>query len=520
MSKDNLYEILSSVRTDVGLKRDHNEDNFFVSDNERIYIVADGMGGHANGEVASEVIRSVSEKTYFGFEEGDHKLNTKNSIDFLKYVIESSIDELTMKCQEEQIHKETGSTFVGLVLGDDGMMHYAHVGDSRLYLFREGGLTQLTQDHSILNAYLNKGGKLSEEDKENFPNKNIITKAIRPGIEADYDRNSINVNSGDIYLLCSDGLTDMVHDNAIEEILKSGFDDNLCISKKDLDQCVDNLINYANESGGDDNITVSLISINNLYKELPAPFGLPEPSEVMVEEFKEEEGSYTLENHEDLLDENKSLKSRILELEEQDEKWIKEYAELKKGFNDINNRYQNSNDQFESLYSQKGDLEEEIGKLQVENANIENESLTHNGELAKLENDLEKRENKLFDVSLENESLKSDAIAVVEPKIKVKNRVYGLLAGITLSVAAMVGYNSIDSDIGSQNRAQQEVISVDPVIEYQREINIIKTDLITEKTSCDTARESFQNAERLCPDMTDCQDIRDNTSNFIDDFCN
>jgi len=520
MSKENLYEILSSVRTDVGLKRDHNEDNFFVSDNKRIYVVADGMGGHANGEVASGVIKSVSEKIYSDFEEGDHKLNTKNSIDFLPYVIKSSIDELTMRYEEEQIHKETGSTFVGLVLGDDAMMHYAHVGDSRLYLFRKGELIQLTEDHSILNLYLNKGGELSEEDKENFPNKNIITKAIRPCIEADYDRNSINVNSGDIYLLCSDGLTDMVHDNAIEEILKSGFGDNPCISKKDLDQCVDNLINYANENGGDDNITVSLISINNLYKELPAPLGLLEPSKVIVEEFEEAEGSYTLENHGDLLDENKSLKTRILELEEQDEKWIKEYAELKSGFNDINNRYQNSNEQFESLYSQKVNLEEQIGELQIENANLENESLNHNGDLVKLEKQLEKTKDKLFDTSLENESLRYDAIAVVEPKIKVKNRVYGLLAGITLSVAAMVGYNSINSSVESQNIAQQEVVSVDPAIEYQREINIIKTDLITEQTSCDTARENFQNAERLCPDMTDCQDIRNRTSKFLDDFCN
>lgn len=238
--------------TNIGLKRDHNEDSFFLPSTERLAIVADGMGGHASGEVASRLaVDTIA--GYFRNTQGDQELTWPFKMDRgHRHVVNRMTTAVKLANQEifEQAGREPecrgmGTTVVSTIFLDDVLVA-GHVGDSRLYRIREGGINQLTEDHSLLNDYV-KMKKLSEGEIAAFPHRNVIVRALGMKSSVEVDIIIDRPRLGDLYLLCSDGLSGMVTDTEIA---------GLAIEEPDLDKLCERLIAAANENGGADNITV------------------------------------------------------------------------------------------------------------------------------------------------------------------------------------------------------------------------------------------------------------------------
>jgi len=245
--------------TDTGMVRDHNEDNFLVSPTESFVVVADGMGGHRSGEVASRMaIDSISEyydKTKKQEEPielepwpyGRKKPRSREE----RRLIASMIDANTLIHKAATENKEydgMGTTCVGAYFVEEGII-IAHIGDSRCYRFRKGEITQMTEDHSLANEYI-RSKILRPEDLPSFPYKNVITRAIGLSDTVDVETNFFEHQDGDIYLLCSDGLSDPVKAPQMAEILAKYQDD--------LPAACRELIIAANTNGGPDNVTVLL----------------------------------------------------------------------------------------------------------------------------------------------------------------------------------------------------------------------------------------------------------------------
>lgn len=246
--------------THVGMKRTHNEDTFMLAEEDNLFVVADGMGGHASGEVASqmavdtlrEFFRSTAadpEATWpykmdkaLGYEE--NRLITGIKLANLR------IFEAAQK--DARLHS-MGTTVVGILVVEDGVL-IANVGDSRVYRIRDGKLDQLTSDHSLLNDYI-KMKRLSDEEIENFPLKNVIVRALGMKSTVKVDTILDRPEIGDVYVLCSDGLCGPASDQEIQRIIGS---------HQDLETAVNKLIECANEHGGPDNITVVLAKVMGL----------------------------------------------------------------------------------------------------------------------------------------------------------------------------------------------------------------------------------------------------------------
>lgn len=242
-------------KTDVGSVRDHNEDAISTEISLGLAILADGMGGHRGGEVASAITVSTISET----------LAKK-----LKTIPESSIDEATgyslestavhdavmlantnvFASSNENAHYRGMGTTVVVVLFYDNRFTVAHVGDSRLYRIRDGILEQVTRDHSLMQELIDRGFYTQEQARKSL-NKNLVTRAI--GIEENVvvDIQEDVAQTNDIYLLCSDGLSDMIEDSLIHEIIKR--------NTGDLEKAVTELIKEANQHGGKDNISVILM---------------------------------------------------------------------------------------------------------------------------------------------------------------------------------------------------------------------------------------------------------------------
>ena len=245
--------------SDVGLTRSHNEDCFDIDPEHQVYVVADGMGGHSHGEVASRIavkaIRDFVDQTAdrdttwpFAY---DSRL--KRHSNRLKAAIRIAHDKVLRAIRQDGSLVGMGTTVVG-VLVDNSTAAVAHVGDSRVYRLREGHLDLLTQDHTWVNEQV-VAGYLSEEQARAHPLKNVVTRAL--GGEADVlvDVREFPVEVGDMFLLCSDGLTTMLSDAEIEERLKSGAPpDQICRA----------LVRDANARGGLDNITVVLVTAEEI----------------------------------------------------------------------------------------------------------------------------------------------------------------------------------------------------------------------------------------------------------------
>jgi len=246
--------------TDVGNTRDHNEDDFYLShDDEALCIVADGMGGHRSGEVASAMaIKTIveyyretmpreglngQELSSTRTDEGEVDLNERR----LVQAIQAANSAVFEAASSNEVYRGMGTTIVSGYFTHRGV-YLAHIGDSRAYRFREGDLEQRTNDHSLANEYVEMG-ILSADDVEFFPYKNVITRACGLSEEVEVAAHFEEVEEGDVYLFCTDGLTDMVATERIEELLEQ---------KADLEDLCRQLVEEANENGGEDNITLVL----------------------------------------------------------------------------------------------------------------------------------------------------------------------------------------------------------------------------------------------------------------------
>lgn len=236
--------------SDIGLVRKDNEDIWTEMPNIQTYALADGMGGHRAGKVASYQAITV-------FQELMEKLFSTHSVQFSLGDMRSEIEHILrlvnthvyqMGSRDPEL-KGMGTTFCCLNFHSQGLI-YGHVGDSRIYRFRDDKLEQITKDHSLLRQLIDRG-QLDAKNEREFPYKNIITKAI--GTEA-YVEPSVHVSdllSQDIYLMCSDGLSDVVAFEEIEQIL----------AKDTTADQVNNLVQIAKEKGGHDNITVVILKV-------------------------------------------------------------------------------------------------------------------------------------------------------------------------------------------------------------------------------------------------------------------
>jgi protein phosphatase len=244
--------------TDVGLQRDHNEDSFAILQDHELYIVADGMGGHRAGDVASKLateaivdfFRATAAEDFtwpFHFDsrmsEEENRLLTGIKIANRQIVERSS--------RSRECHG-MGTTVVGaLFSGKKGKMYIGHVGDSRAYRVRAGEIRQMTRDHSLVNDYLLAMPELTDEQKSELP-KNVITRALGMQEHVSVDLQGDDASVGDCYVLCSDGLSGMIEDNEILDIVnRSG----------NIEEACRRLIALANEHGGEDNITAVLVRI-------------------------------------------------------------------------------------------------------------------------------------------------------------------------------------------------------------------------------------------------------------------
>lgn len=229
--------------TDTGLIRDLNEDSLCVSPEMGLFAVADGMGGHRAGEVASgtalRLLEQELEKRLKGGEKPESAL-----IDSIKEA-NRSIFELSTQNSD---FAGMGTT-VTACLKLEGEILVGNVGDSRAYLLRDGEVVKLTEDHSLVQELLKNGG-ISEEEAFKHPQRNILTRALGTELYLDVDLYRVQVNSGDLLLLCTDGLTGYLRP---EDILLTVGD------SKDLDGKVQNLLEKALRSGGADNITIILV---------------------------------------------------------------------------------------------------------------------------------------------------------------------------------------------------------------------------------------------------------------------
>ena len=240
--------------SDVGRKRTHNEDSFALVESENLYLVADGMGGHASGEVASRMaIETMAE--FFAATSADPEATWPYKMDKARGYDENRLVtgiKLANRRIYEAAQRETrlhgmGTTMVALLAVRDAML-IGHVGDSRVYRLRNGALEQLTEDHSLLNDYI-KMKSMTPEEIESFPHKNVIVRALGMKETVKVDAILDTPKPGDVYILCSDGLCGPASDEEIKEIM---------LKHKDLRDSAQALIDRANEHGGPDNVTVVL----------------------------------------------------------------------------------------------------------------------------------------------------------------------------------------------------------------------------------------------------------------------
>ena len=225
-------------RTDVGCVRDHNEDSLLVA--PPLFAVADGMGGHAAGEVASEIAITVL---------GEKAPHTPDAA-ALGRAVEDANRAVILAANEKRGRAGMGTTMTAAVLQKDRLV-IAQVGDSRAYLLHQGRLQQLTRDHSLM-ADMIEAGRLTPEEARTHPNRSVITRALGSDPRMVPDLYEITVETGDRLLLCTDGLSSMVEDSAIESTLAR---------TRDPQRCASMLVNEAIAAGGYDNVTVVVVDV-------------------------------------------------------------------------------------------------------------------------------------------------------------------------------------------------------------------------------------------------------------------
>lgn len=247
--------IEAAGETNVGRRRNHNEDNFAILAEFGLFIVADGMGGHACGEVASKMAIDTMQE-FFNDTAEDPERTWPYKLDRTKGYEENRLI-MGVKLANLRIHeaalrdakkKGMGTTFAAIFVLTTGVF-VAHVGDSRVYRFRDQKLEILTEDHSLLNEYI-KMGRLTQDEIERFPHKNVIMRALGMKDTVKVDTRLEEPRAGDIVLICSDGLCGPVTDPEMAQILAENSEIKVAAAK---------LIERANQNGGPDNITCVLV---------------------------------------------------------------------------------------------------------------------------------------------------------------------------------------------------------------------------------------------------------------------
>ena len=235
--------------SDVGRTREHNEDRFILLPEFNVYVVADGMGGHQSGEVASRMAASAI-ATYFRTDgERDAMMNPGQQ---LREALVDANKKIHSRADDSRVHRGMGTTAVaGVYSPDDRIFFVAHAGDSRCYLVRGTNIKQLTRDHSLIAEALLERPDLSEIDLSYLP-KNVITRALGISPTVDVDLCAERVQPNDVFLLCSEGLHGLVNDEQIATTVQR--------HRVLTDACAE-LVHHANEAGGRDNITVVLVRI-------------------------------------------------------------------------------------------------------------------------------------------------------------------------------------------------------------------------------------------------------------------
>ena len=231
-------DISFGSRTDIGYVRDHNEDSLIII--PPLFAVADGMGGHEAGEIASEItVNTLAELA-------PSHLDAEG----LTAAVEAA-NYNVMKAPRQGIGRDgMGTTLTAAMLEGERLL-IAQVGDSRAYLLHKGHLQQITRDHSLM-ADLIEAGQITPEEARVHPNRSVITRAIGSDIHMRPDIYELNVDAGDRILLCSDGLSSMISNNAIESIMRR---------QSDAQHCADELVTAALENGGADNVTVVVADV-------------------------------------------------------------------------------------------------------------------------------------------------------------------------------------------------------------------------------------------------------------------
>ncbi len=240
--------------TDVGMVREHNEDQIAWNSEVGIAVLADGMGGHLAGEVASRLaVHTVVDELRGALTEAPLSESGSDDGTDAAYLCVSAVTQANtvvyQAAQADPSHAGMGTTIVVALCGSDTCT-VAHIGDSRLYLYRQGNLQQITEDHSVVQDAIRRGLCSPEEAKRTF-GKNIITRALGVGADVEVDTRVIQPAPGDVLLLCSDGLTDQVQDADIALTL-GNFGANLDGAARDL-------VSLANARGGHDNVSVVLV---------------------------------------------------------------------------------------------------------------------------------------------------------------------------------------------------------------------------------------------------------------------
>ena len=252
-------KIRYAAKTDVGMKRTHNEDYFSLMEDEQLFIVADGMGGHSSGEVASRMAAETVSEFYQRTkdEEATWPYKMDRGLSYIENRLVCGVKLANYKIYEAASkdirYKGMGTTLVTCLVSGD-KIYIAHVGDSRLYRFRADALEQVTRDHSLLEDYKDAKPDMTEEEERNFPHKNVITRALGMRDTVQVDVKTEDVMDGDVYCLCSDGLSGMVSDELLEKIIAT---------TEDLEQMVSDQVDQANRAGGVDNVTTLVIQCSN-----------------------------------------------------------------------------------------------------------------------------------------------------------------------------------------------------------------------------------------------------------------
>ena len=236
------------AKTDIGKAREINQDYYYISDDTEIpqlYILADGMGGYKGGEIASK-IATESVKNYI---QNNFVNITKEKEEILK-LIANAVEYANMVVYEkskEDTELEGMGTTLEVCLIYNNKAYIGHIGDSRIYRIRKDVIRKLTKDHSYVQQLV-EDKRITREEAKTHPKKNMLTKALGCTPYVEPDLRARNFEKGDIFIMCSDGLTNMVDEKQIYELIK-----------KDVNKATDNLIIAANEAGGYDNITVIII---------------------------------------------------------------------------------------------------------------------------------------------------------------------------------------------------------------------------------------------------------------------